>query len=366
MREREVFLRALDLADPAERRRFLDRACAGDATLRDGIERLLAWHARGKGWFEEPLPERLAAGTPVGPDEAPRLAGSRAAVPPPGADDDAGSEPRVGGRFGGVTLLGELPGSPFGRVFAGRAEGDGRGVVVKMLDAPRDADPGARGRFLATARRLMSLPHAGLPRVVAVEERPRAGIAFAAVEGASLAERSAGNASLPHGDVASLGKGLAAALAAVHEGGLVHRALGPEVVIVGSGGAAGRVWLADTGLAHALAGADGRVEPYGAWPAFLAPEQVLGAVIDPLDHRPDLFALGCVLAFLATGRSPFDSPSRDGVLRRLHDVEPRPEVMERLPAGLAELVVDLLQADPRNRPASASVVVARLDALTGG
>lgn len=366
MRERELFLRALDLADPAERRRFIDRACAGDAALRDGIERLLAWHARGEGWLEEPIPERLAAASPASPSGEARAARRRVGAPPRGADGDAGARPHVGGRFGGVTLLREVPGSPFGRVFAGRCPTRGQDVVVKTLDPHWEAHPGARGRFLATARRLSSTPHAGLPRVLAVEERPHVGVVFAAVGGNALADRAGGDAREPRCDVLSVGLGLAVALAAVHEGGLVHRSIGPETVIVGVGAAAGRAWLADTGLAHALSGADGRAEPCGAWPAFLAPEQVLGAAIDPLDHRPDLFALGCVLAYLVAGRSPFDSPSRDGVLRRLLDAAPRPEVMGRLPAGLAVLIGDLLQADPQRRPPSAGAVAARLGTLGAG
>jgi serine/threonine-protein kinase len=366
MRERELFLRALDLADPAERRRFIDRACAGDAALRDGIERLLAWHARGEGWLEEPIPERLAAASPASPSGEARAARHRVGAPPRGADGDAGARPHVGGRFGGVTLLREVPGSPFGRVFAGRCPTRGQDVVVKTLDPHWEAHPGARGRFLATARRLSAIPHGGLPCVLAVEERPHAGLVLAAVEGASLAERAAGDTILPSGTVRSVGTALATALAAVHEAGLVHRALCPEAVIVGSGAAAGHAWLADTGLAHALSGADGRAEPCGAWPAFLAPEQVLGAAIDPLDHRPDLFSLGCVLAFMVTGRSPFESASRDGVLRRIHDAAPRPDVMRRIPARLAGLVGELLQADPRMRPASAGAVAARLDTLAAG
>ncbi len=364
MREREVFLRALDLADPAERRRFLDRACAGDAALRDGVEQLLTWHARGEGWLEEPIPERLSGGAPAESASVTPAARHRAPAPPPGTDRAPG--PHIGGPFGGATLLRELPGSPFGRVFAGRIEPHGQGVVVKTLDPRWQLDTGARGRFLATARRLSSTPHAGLPRVLAVEERPHVGVVFAAVGGNALADRAGGDAREPRCDVLSVGLGLAVALAAVHEGGLVHRSIGPETVIVGVGAAAGRAWLADTGLAHALSGADGRAEPCGAWPAFLAPEQVLGAAIDPLDHRPDLFALGCVLAYLVAGRSPFDSPSRDGVLRRLLDAAPRPEVMGRLPAGLAVLIGDLLQADPQRRPPSAGAVAARLGTLGAG
>lgn len=348
MRERELFIQALDIADPAARSRFLDRVCRGDRALREGLDSLLSWHARGEGWLEEPLPERLAAEHALVADaDTPPDVGARAGQ---GLGPD---DPR---ELGGVRLLGPLPDTPFGPAWSGIDEAGDLPVIVKMLDAAWARDPQARGRFLATARSLSALRHASLPRVVAVGESPLPWIASERVDAlplAAIGPRPDPDATL------RLGIDLAGALGAIHDVGLVHRALSPEVVFVSTGSSAPRVWLVDVGLAQALGGPTVPVPP-GARPGFLAPEQVLGGPLDPLDHRPDLFALGCVLGYLFTGRSPFDSAAPEGVLRRVADAAPRPEVMAALPPAVAGVVTDLLRADPAARPGSAHDVVARL------
>ena len=358
MRERDLFLEAIELIDPEARRRFLDRACRGNKALRDGIDRLLAWHERGAGWLEEPLPERLAADRSRDDGiEEPLPAG-----PADGADGIAlrPDDPSVLGR---VQILQALPETSFGRVYAGIVADRALPVIVKTLDPRQVPDPQAAGRFLATAWRLATVRHEGLPAVVAVGERPLPWIAFEKVAVESLADRAARGALPPMEVAVRIGISLASALAALHVAGLVHRCLGPDVVLLG-GTTGESVWLADAGLAQAITPWKADRDGPPSRLAFLAPEQVHEAALDPLDHRPDLFSLGALLVFLLTGHSPFNSGSREGVLRRVADAAARPEVLAMLPAAHAEMVGELLRADPAERPSSADEVVARLARLT--
>ena len=143
MRERDLFLEAIELIDPEARRRFLDRACRGNKALRDGIDRLLAWHERGAGWLEEPLPETLSA-------ESSRDDRIEEPLPAGPADGAVGialrpDDPSVLGR---VQILQALPETSFGRVYAG---------IVADRALPAAAVPPATGdnaitRFLPSIR----------------------------------------------------------------------------------------------------------------------------------------------------------------------------------------------------------------------
>ena len=358
MRERDLFFEAIELIDPEARRQFLDRACRGDTSLRKGIDRLLAWHERGAGWLEEPLPETLAA-------ESSRDDGIEEPLPAGPADEAVGialrpDDPSV---LGSVRILHPLSETSYGRVYAGIVADRSLPVIVKTLDPIKGHDLQATGRFLATARRLATVQHDGLPAVIAVGERPVPWIAFETVAAESLADRAARGALPPVEVAVRIGISVAAALAALHDAGLVHRRLGPDVLLLG-GTLGERVWLADAGLAQAIAPWKAERDGPLARLAFLAPEQVQAATLDPLDHRPDLFALGSLLVFLLTGRSLFDSGSREGVLRRVADAAARPEVLAMLPAAHAGMVGELLRADPAERPSSAHDVVARLGIVT--
>ena len=185
MRERDLFLESIELIDPEARRRFLDRACRGNKALRDGIDRLLAWHERGAGWLEEPLPETLSAES----SRDDRIEEPLPAGPADGADGIAlrPDDPSVLGR---VQILQALPETSFGRTYSGVVADRALPVIVKTLDPRQVPDPQAAGRFLATAWRLATVRHEGLPAVVAVGERPLPWIAFEKVAVESLADRA--------------------------------------------------------------------------------------------------------------------------------------------------------------------------------
>ena len=156
----------------------------------------------------------------------------------------------------------------------------------------------------------------------------------------------------------------------------------------GWGGEGGRVKILDFGLARTSSGSDGvdhdlvagepplvgREEASIATPeltqqgtvvgtpAYMAPEQVAAA---PLDHRCDLFSLGCVLYTMSTGKEPFMAPDIATILRAVTERTPPPprKIDSKVPAGLSDLILCLLAKKPEDRPASARAVADTLEKL---
>ncbi|HEX4824002.1 MAG TPA: serine/threonine-protein kinase [Candidatus Polarisedimenticolaceae bacterium] len=159
--------------------------------------------------------------------------------------------------------------------------------------------------------------------------------------------------------VEEVGRRLLRALDHVHRAGLVHRDLKPGNVLVGPGRRGpGRVKLTDFGLASpsGLAGAPGRIS--GSIP-YVAPERILGL---PLDGRADLYGLGILLFYLATGRLPLLARSPQRWLRwHLAGPPADPRVVRpEIPARLADLVIKLTARDRDARPPTAAEALALL------
>jgi len=235
--------------------------------------------------------------------------------------------------------------------------------MVRTLAPQFAAVSPVRGRFLSCARQLAMIVHDALPAVLAMDEKPIPFVVIADRAGESLAEVLTHGECFSLAESARLGVAIAAGLAAAHAAGCVHRALCPANVFL-TGERNRPVRLLDVGLARAVAemNADWAELPRQAT-AFLAPEQVLGDRLDPLDHRPDLFVLGCVLVALATGKSPFAAATPEATLRRLAEGAPVPGVMNRLPADLHGIIEALLEVEPGRRPPSAEWVADRLARL---
>jgi len=364
-RERDLFDRCLDFPDAAARSRFLARECGGDVDLRRGVERLLELATRPVPLLDEPLAESFAARLAVaqrdrgvpGPTAAVgAMDGTPVPIGPALVPGDAGS-------LGSIRLVHERPPSAFGPVWAAESpRWPGRGMV-RALAPPLAAVPPVRGRFLALARQLAMIGHDALPAVLALDEKPIPLIVIADDAGESLADNLTRGRTFSCGAVARIGAAIAAGLAATHAAGFVHRALCPANVFL-TDDRSRPVRLIDVGLARAVT--ETLVTPAdlpGHAAAFLAPEQVLGDRLDPLDHRPDLFALGCVIGALATGKSPFAAATPEATLRRVAEGMPVPEVMNRLPDDLRAIVAALLAVEPGRRPPSADGVADRLARL---
>ncbi|MFK0292062.1 protein kinase [Streptomyces sp. NPDC090442] len=261
----------------------------------------------------------------------------------------AADDPRV---LGGYRLLGRLGAGGMGRVYLGRSAG-GRTVAVKAVHAQYAADEQFRARFrreVASARRV-----GGAWTAPVLDADPDAAVPWVAtgyVAGPSLARAVADHGPLAAPSVRALGAGLAEALTAVHALGLVHRDVKPSNVLLTLDGPR----LIDFGIARAT---DGTVSltSTGASvgsPGYMAPEQILG---NGAEGAADVFSLGAVLAFAATGTSPFPGDSSAALLYKV--VHEEPELGPELTGALRELVASCLAKDPARRP-TPEAVAARL------
>ncbi|MFG3258692.1 PQQ-binding-like beta-propeller repeat protein [Streptomyces sp. NPDC048172] len=266
----------------------------------------------------------------------------------------------------GHVLLGRLGAGGSGTVYLARTPG-GRLVALKSLHPAGAEDPSALARFrreTEAVRALGTLPC--FPEAVAAgtEESPdgpgpgpgrppRPWLATAYVLGPSLAAAVRAHGPWPEEAVRTLGRHLAAALAALHGAGLVHRDVKPSNILLSP--AAPQV--IDVGVA-ALAEGDGALltgtGQHPGTPAYMAPEQTGHAASASGEVGPacDVFALGAVLTYTATGRPPYGEGESGEVLYRLTHEEPE---LTAVPEALRPLVAACLDRDPGRRPAPAEL-----------
>jgi serine/threonine protein kinase len=245
--------------------------------------------------------------------------------------------------LGPYWLLGRLGAGGMGEVFLGRSPG-GRLVAVKVVRAELAGQAEFRNRFareVAAAQKVSGLFTA--PVVDADVDAPVPWLATAYVPGLSLAEAISEHGPLPATSVLALAAGLAEGLGAIHAAGIVHRDLKPSNVLLADDGPR----IIDFGIsraaeATALTGT-GRV--FGS-ASFMSPEQARGHQVGP---PSDVFSLGAVLTFAATGEGPFGTGSSGTVLYRVVFTPPD---TGGLPAELRPLVERCLAKDPQQRPST--------------
>jgi eukaryotic-like serine/threonine-protein kinase len=262
------------------------------------------------------------------------------------SDDLQPGDPRL---IGPYRLRGVLGAGAMGRVFLG-ASADGRLVAVKVIHAGLATDPAFRARFrreIEVAREV-SGPFTA-PLIDADVDGPVPWLATAYVAGPSLADLVAEGGPMPPGAVLELAAGLAEGLTAIHAAGVVHRDLkpsnillapdGPRLIDFGVSRAFGTAALTDTGL---MVGS----------PGFMSPEQAEGLPVGP---PSDIFSLGAVLAFAATGQGPFGPGSTAALLYR---VVHRPADLSQVPGEVRGLIERCLVKDPALRPAARDLLIA--------
>ncbi|MGW7308662.1 tetratricopeptide repeat protein [Streptomyces sp. NPDC054835] len=258
-----------------------------------------------------------------------------------------------------------------GEVWRATDEALGRRVAVKCLrPLGPQRDPASltvlRERFRREARVAAALQHRGITVVHDFGESD--GVLFLVMElldGRNLSQLLGDKndkAPLPVDEVVDIATQVADALAYTHRQGVVHRDLKPaNIVRLGDGA----VKICDFGIARFAAdnGITSRLTGTGiamGTPHYMSPEQIGGG--GEIDHRSDLYSLGCVLYEIATGVPPFDLEDTWAVLVGHRDTQPAPLRSHRpeLPAALDLLVLDLLAKAPEARPADAAEIRARL------
>jgi len=251
------------------------------------------------------------------------------------------ADPRVIGEF---RLRARLGAGGMGQVFLATSPG-GRMVAVKVIHAELARDAEFVRRFRAevdAARRVSGLYTA--PVVAAdVDARPP-WLATAFVPGPPLEGLVHRYGPLPVPALWRLAAGLADALRAIHAAGLVHRDLKPANVLLASDGPR----VIDFGIARAVA--DSRLTATGSiigTPSFMSPEQVEGTVAGP---PSDVFSLGSVLAFAASGSSPFSGGPGASPASMMYRIVYTPPELGMVPEELRELVQACLAKEPMWRP----------------
>jgi streptogramin lyase len=223
-----------------------------------------------------------------------------------------------------------------------------RTVALKLIAEGALGDAGARARSILESRLAASIEH---PNVIPIhgagEHDGVAYIVMRYVRGEDLAARLRRTGPLGVREATAIVVQIAAALDAAHAAGLVHRDVKPANVLLAEDD---HVYLTDFGVARDTRGTSGLTRT-GHWVGtldYVAPEQIRG---ERIDHRADVYSLGCVLCQALTGQVPFPRESDEGRLwAHLHAVPPRPSAAVRgVPRAFDAVVARALAKDPGSR-----------------
>ena len=234
-----------------------------------------------------------------------------------------------------------------------------RPVAIKTLPPHLAADASVRHRFVREARTAAALSHPNIVPIYHAAERDGVGsFALGYVPGESLAERIAREGPIPVDELVPILLQLSDALGYAHSRGVVHRDVKAENVLIDS--RTGRAMVTDFGIARVT-----EAQPLTATGTvlgtvhYMSPEQVLG---DTLDGRSDLYALGVLAFYAATGRFPFERASAPAVLvAHVNTAPPRlHEYMPDAPDFMDEVIARLLEKRPSDRFEDAAALSAAL------
>ncbi|MET9676114.1 serine/threonine-protein kinase [Streptomyces sp. NPDC006482] len=251
--------------------------------------------------------------------------------------------------IGGYRLQARLGSGGMGVVYLAHTPG-GRPIALKAVRAEFAGDPEFRLRFaqeVASAERIHGLFTAQV--VASGVDAPTPWLATAYVPGPSLQQVVQRHGPLPVRTVLLLVAGIAEALQAIHRAGVVHRDLKPANVLIAEDGPR----VIDFGIARAAdaVALTGRGMSIGT-AAFMAPEQALGRPVSP---ATDVFALGALIAYVASGTGPFGPGPESAALYRV--VHEQPD-LTRVPHDLRDLLAWCLSKQPEDRPTTVDLIAA--------
>ncbi|GLY88259.1 serine/threonine-protein kinase [Actinoallomurus iriomotensis] len=258
-------------------------------------------------------------------------------------------------KVGPFRLLGRLGGGSMGQVYLAVSR-SGRPVAVKVVRPHLAEDPHFRRRFAAEVAAVRRVDSPYTPAVIDADpEAEPPWMATAYIAGPSLGDAVDADGPLPPDAVLRLAAGIAEALADIHAAGVLHRDLKPANVLLEATGPK----VIDFGVAQAHDGS--RMTQTGASVGtvpFMAPEQAGGGEVTAAS---DVFALGSLLAYAATGVLPFGDGTTGEVLYRIIHTEPDPAALDCHDDGLRALITRCLDKDPARRPTPAQIVEACAD-----
>lgn len=333
----DLFHAALE-RDPATRDAFLEAACADDAALRGEAQSLLRAYAD------------------------PSVLDRPAAAMDPG-------DALIGRRLGPYRIESLIGRGGMGVVYRGLDTRLRRPVAVKALPPAFTHDRQLRERLRREAMAAAALSHPGIATVFALEEFDgQLYLVCEYVPGLALAAMTAARGgTIPIDEVLPIAVNVARALGAAHAGGVVHRDLKPDNVILTPDGG---VKVVDFGLARFEPGGGGPdagaplTRPGGApgTPGYVAPEILRGG---PADARADQFSFGVLLYELVAGRHPFRGADDGSTAARVLEADPPAiePVRPDCPAALARVIMTCLAKDPRDRYPGAEALSADLDEI---
>jgi len=276
--------------------------------------------------------------------------------------------PQTIGRY---QILSELGHGAMGSVYRAQDPTMDRTVAIKTILAAALTGPLAqeyRERFIREARAAGRLSHPGIVTVYDVSEQD--GTPYLVMEfvaGRSLAAAMDAGERFSIDRIYELGQQVADALGYAHRNGVVHRDVKPANILLASAGPGEieRAKLADLGVAKLTATQITTTGQLLGTPAFMPPEQFTGV---PIDGRADLFSLGVILYWLATGDKPFAGDTITAVSYKIVHSEPAPprRINPAVPVPLERIIMKCLEKDPATRYATGEALAADLAAGHAG
>jgi serine/threonine protein kinase len=359
-----IVMAALEIQSPHERAAYLESACGGNAELRRRVDRLLQSHSQIGDFLERSplldLADELLADTSRGPEETQ----TSAAKSPAGTGDSRDlalallapcDKPDRIGSLGPYEIIEVVGRGGLGVVYRAWDPKLNRVVALKVPLPQFSSNATARQRFLREAQAAAAISNDHVVTIHAVDET--GGIPYLVmefVEGLSLQRRIDHQGPLELKEILRIGMQIASGLAAAQAHGLIHRDIKPSNILLENG--IERVKITDFGLARAVD--DVGMTQTGmvtGTPQYMSPEQ---ARAEHVDHRSDLFSLGCVMYAMCAGRPPFRAETTYATLHRVCEDTPRAlcDINPHIPDWLVEVIDRLLAKRPEDRFQTAAEV----------
>jgi uncharacterized RDD family membrane protein YckC len=280
----------------------------------------------------------------------------RPPAPPSGAPD-----PLIGTHIDHFEIRGVLGEGGMGRVYLGHDLSLDRPVALKLLRHELAQNPTLIKRLVDEARAQARLQHRNVVTIYyigRVEDAPYFVMEY--VRGNTLAEVLEDKGPIPWGQATEYIIQTARALATAHARGMIHRDVKPSNILLCEptpGVPQAEIKVADFGLATLEDKASGR---FVGTPYYASPEQIAGG---PTDFRSDIYTLAVTFYELLTGHVPFKADNLEA-MAEMHRSAPRPAIPDGVaPWRLRQLILEMMDADPRNRPQSYDTLLLRLESV---